>query len=42
MGALLDGGTSYSHYARQTHRVLGLSPRSDQRLAAIVMLAEQI
>jgi cytochrome c oxidase assembly factor CtaG len=42
MGALLDGGASYPHYARQPDRLLGLSPQADQHLAAIVMLAEQL
>ncbi len=42
MGALLDGGASYPHYAHQPDRLLGLSPQADQHLAAIVMLAEQL
>jgi cytochrome c oxidase assembly factor CtaG len=41
-GALLDGGASYPHYASQPDRVLGLSPRADQHLAAVVMLGEQL
>ncbi|MEP6892390.1 MAG: cytochrome c oxidase assembly protein [Gaiellaceae bacterium] len=42
MGALLDGGASYPHYARQPDRLLGLSPQDDQRHAAVVMLGEQL
>lgn len=42
MGALLDGGASYPHYAKQPDRLLGLSPQADQHLAAVVMLAEQL
>jgi len=42
MGALLDGGASYPHYAHQPDRLLGLSPQADQHLAAIAMLAEQL
>jgi cytochrome c oxidase assembly factor CtaG len=42
MGALLDGGASYPHYANQPDRLLGLSPQADQHLAAVVMLAEQL
>ena len=42
MGALLDGGASYPHYANQPDRLLGLSAQADQRLAAFVMLVEQL
>ena len=42
MGTLLNGRASYSHYARQPDRLLGLSPQADQRLAALVMLSEQL
>ncbi len=42
MGTLLDGGTIYPHYAKQPDRLLGLSPQADQRLAALVMLVEQV
>jgi putative membrane protein len=42
VGALLDGSASYPHYANQPDRLLGLSPRADQHLAAIVMLVEQV
>jgi putative membrane protein len=42
MGSLLDGRASYPHYAGQPDRLLGLSPSADQRLAAFVMLAEQL
>ena len=42
MGALLDGGASYPHYANQPDRLLGLSPQADQHLAAIVMLGAQL
>ena len=42
MGTLLNGRASYSHYARQFDWLLGLSPQADQRLAALVMLSEQL
>ena len=42
LGALLDGGAIYPHYATQADRIFGLSPQADQRLAAIVMLVEQV
>ena len=42
MGALLDGGAIYPHYATQPDRIFGLSPHADERLAAIVMLVEQV
>jgi cytochrome c oxidase assembly factor CtaG len=42
LGALLDGGASYPHYATQPDRIFDLSPQADQRLAAIVMLVEQV
>lgn len=41
-GALLNGGAMYPHYAGQPDRLLGLGTEADQRLAAIVMLVEQI
>jgi putative membrane protein len=42
MGALLDRGPSYPHYANQPDRLFGLSSQADQRLAAFVMLVEQL
>ena len=42
MGTLLEGGASYTHYANQPDRLLGLSPQADERLAAFVMLGEQL
>ena len=32
----------YPSYAEQTHRLMGLSPLEDQRLAGLVMMAEQL
>jgi cytochrome c oxidase assembly factor CtaG len=32
----------YASYADQSERLLGLSPLQDQRLAGIVMMAEQL
>jgi putative membrane protein len=40
-GLLVSRGPAYEVYAAQPHRVFGLSPLADQRLAAAVMLAEQ-
>lgn len=37
-----DGSPAYRTYARQDERLLGLSPLADQRLAAAVMLVEQL
>lgn len=42
MATLFSGGANYPHYAAQPDRLLGLSPRLDQRLAGTVMLVEQI
>ncbi len=42
MATLFSGGANYAHYAAQPDRLLGLSPRVDQRLAGTVMLVEQI
>jgi cytochrome c oxidase assembly factor CtaG len=42
MATLFGGGANYPHYAAQPDRLLGLSPRVDQRLAGTVMLVEQI
>jgi putative membrane protein len=42
MATLFGGGANYPHYASQPDRLLGLSPRLDQRLAGTVMLVEQI
>lgn len=39
---LLGHGVVYDVYAQQPHRLLGLSPLADQRLAALVMLVEQL
>jgi putative membrane protein len=39
---LITSGPSYPHYVTQVHRVFGLSPRSDQVAAGVVMLVEQI
>jgi putative membrane protein len=40
-GLLVSRGPAYEVYAAQAHRVFGLSPLVDQRLAAAVMVAEQ-
>jgi cytochrome c oxidase assembly factor CtaG len=43
MDALLFSGHAfYGPYAHQPHRLLGLSPLTDQRLAGAVMLVEQL
>lgn len=39
---LLSDKTFYPAYASQSHRLLGLSPLSDQHWAALVMTAEQL
>jgi putative membrane protein len=41
MAAILDGAFTYPLYADQADRLLGLSPDSDRRVAALLMLAEQ-
>jgi cytochrome c oxidase assembly factor CtaG len=41
-GLFLTGSPAYSTYADQPHRVFGLSPMGDQRLAALVMFVEQV
>src|ERR671939_2109538 len=40
-GLLVSRAPAYEVYAAQAHRVFGLSPLADQRLAAAVMFAEQ-
>ncbi|HYZ78244.1 MAG TPA: cytochrome c oxidase assembly protein [Gaiellaceae bacterium] len=40
-GLLLSRAPAYAVYAKQPHRVFGLTPLLDQRLAAAVMFAEQ-
>jgi cytochrome c oxidase assembly factor CtaG len=40
-GLLFSRAPAYDVYAAQSHRVFGLSPLLDQRLAAVVMFAEQ-
>jgi cytochrome c oxidase assembly factor CtaG len=40
-GLLVSRAPAYGVYAAQPHRVFGLSPLLDQRLAAAVMFAEQ-
>ena len=40
-GLLLSRAPAYAVYAEQPHRVFGISPLVDQRLAAAVMFAEQ-
>ncbi len=41
-GLLFSGGVAYAPYAVQPHRLFGLSPVLDQRLAGLVMLVEQL
>jgi cytochrome c oxidase assembly factor CtaG len=41
-GLFLTGSPAYSTYADQPHRVFGWSALADQRLAALVMFAEQV
>jgi putative membrane protein len=41
-GLLFSHRPVYDVYADQPHRLLGLSPLADQRLAAVVMLVEQL
>ena len=39
---LFSSGPAYARYADQPDRVFGLSPVTDQRLAGVVMMAEQL
>jgi len=39
---LFSSGTAYPRYAHQPDRLLGLSPLTDQRLAGVVMMVEQL
>jgi putative membrane protein len=39
---LFSSGAAYPRYAHQAHRLFGLSPLTDQRLAGVVMMVEQL
>jgi len=41
MAAILNGAFTYPLYADEPHRLLGLGPEADRRVAALLMLTEQ-